>query len=606
PKSLSDGYIKSSVWEQYGVLAAMHIPPLFSLLAALPGLLVKTETSNHDAKTHSPGRSSASVITAELSAYVETLVTKSHVPGLSLGAVHLDGRDAWAEYGQWGTKSEAGDRVTQETIFAIGSCSKAFTAVAIGILMDDFAHGRNVTPLPHGLTEFTYDTKVRALFPGNDSDWLLPDTWASEKANIRDVLGHVSGLPRDIMRRMRYLKRSSELREQWSYNNQMYILGAHIVSLYSGKPYTAFVKERIFLPLRMMSTTFSVQEAERTGRFSHAFTENMRRIPFWFEEPSAVDIIAGAGGILSTSVDMTKWLAMLLNNGVDPYTNNTIISRFAFNDVTTAHFIVDGKPTSPHSSIVGYGMGWEQYSYRGYEMITHIGGLPGFLSLVAFIPSQRLGIVSLINTGDAFAVNTKIVKSILDHLDDPSAEAPQLSVFSSQNVPQPETPQTQHFTELTRLEAIQNPAVALDALAGTYSDPGYGSFTLCTAATNTTDVCKSTLSDFAAVDPQLSPHGLYASWPRVWTSHIRIVHEHGNLFKLGIPQLFPQGYGGNTSSFEMKISNVEFNAEFDIVDGCVKGLAIYGGLHLVPGLPKPETRRRGELRDIADVYFTKL
>ena len=64
---------------------------------------------------------------------------------------------------------------------------------ALGILMDDFANGRNVTTLPRGVTSLTWDTKVRALLP---DDWELMDNWASERASLRDILGHVSGLTR--------------------------------------------------------------------------------------------------------------------------------------------------------------------------------------------------------------------------------------------------------------------------------------------------------------------------------------------------------------------------------------------------------------------------
>jgi CubicO group peptidase (beta-lactamase class C family) len=75
----------------------------------------------------------------------------------------------------------------------LGSMSKEFTATALGLVMDDFAHGRNVTPLPSGLKTFNWDTKVKDILPG---DWKLMDDFASEKASIRDILSHLSGLPR--------------------------------------------------------------------------------------------------------------------------------------------------------------------------------------------------------------------------------------------------------------------------------------------------------------------------------------------------------------------------------------------------------------------------
>jgi CubicO group peptidase (beta-lactamase class C family) len=79
-----------------------------------------------------------------------------------------------------------------QTLFMIASCSKAFLATSIGIVMEDYANGRNSTPLPSGLAYFDWDTKMKDLLP---NDWELQDRWASEFATVRDVLSHVSGLP---------------------------------------------------------------------------------------------------------------------------------------------------------------------------------------------------------------------------------------------------------------------------------------------------------------------------------------------------------------------------------------------------------------------------
>lgn len=80
-----------------------------------------------------------------------------------------------------------------KTLMYIGSCSKAFLAASMGILMDDFTHGRNATSLPESVILFDWDTKLKDLLPG---EWSLMDQWAEEKANIRDILSHVSGVPR--------------------------------------------------------------------------------------------------------------------------------------------------------------------------------------------------------------------------------------------------------------------------------------------------------------------------------------------------------------------------------------------------------------------------
>jgi len=143
-------------------------------------------------------------------------------------------------------------------LFNIGSCSKAFLSASLGILIDDFAQGRNTTPLPTvtGLSSLSWKTKLSDIL---SSDWELSDPWASQKANLIDILSHVSGMPRcvqtfldprrprpsqeklndlclinshdlsykrndsalDITRNLRNLRPSHELREKFLYNNQV-------------------------------------------------------------------------------------------------------------------------------------------------------------------------------------------------------------------------------------------------------------------------------------------------------------------------------------------------------------------------------------------------
>jgi CubicO group peptidase (beta-lactamase class C family) len=157
---------------------------------------------------------SSSAITPEISTLAQSLLAEPFlVPGVSVGVVRLGGGSVITEYGAWGNRTEEGDAADPEVrtcspdsirdladavlqmITGIGSCSKAFLASAMGILIDDFASGHNVTALPDGLRSLNWDTKLQALFPG-DSIWKLEDKWSTEKANIRDLLSMVTGLTR--------------------------------------------------------------------------------------------------------------------------------------------------------------------------------------------------------------------------------------------------------------------------------------------------------------------------------------------------------------------------------------------------------------------------
>lgn len=239
-----------------------------------------------------------------------------------------------------------------------------------------------------------------------------------------------------------------------------------------------------------------------------------------------------------------------------------------------------------------------------FQVITHSGGLPGFLTIVAFIPSQGLGLVSFINNGAASTVNAAVMYSIFDHLGDPAAR--RLTTFNTSGSTSLPTQSTSDTKTRYNASHIQLPTVPLEVFAGTYSDTGYGSFTLCTSAANASDACAVVLSDFAAVYPDLSLNALYASWPRLWTSHIRLLHSGGNSFKVGVMKLFPQGYGKNSTPFaEGVFGDDEYDAEFAIEDGVVKGLAFYNGFAFMAGFVR-EKKQGVELKDIAEVYFTRV
>ncbi|KAI0317842.1 beta-lactamase/transpeptidase-like protein [Amylostereum chailletii] len=123
------------------------------------------------------------------------------------------------------------------------------------------------------LPRLEWDTKIKDLLP---EEWDPTDPWAKEMATLKDILTHISGLPRtdnttSVLSKLRHLRSVFELREQWSYNNIMYMVAAHIVSKLSGLPFTSFVETRIFAPLGMNSV-YSVDAASKTGRMCHAWS----------------------------------------------------------------------------------------------------------------------------------------------------------------------------------------------------------------------------------------------------------------------------------------------------------------------------------------------
>ncbi|KAI0632700.1 beta-lactamase/transpeptidase-like protein [Trametes polyzona] len=542
-------------------------------------------------------------------AFVEELRKNQSIPGISVGAVRLagDGKGPHVHLSWFGRKTEDGDGndLTPDTLFAIASCSKAYLATCVGLLIDDFAHGRNVTPIPDGVTRLDWDTKISALLP---QEWLMDDPWTTRAANIRDVLGHVTGLPRhdftykvddtagDVVRRMRHLRTAYELREKWSYNNQMYVLGSYIVAKYANSTYPEFVTDRLLAPVNMSTTTLWPSEAAASGKLSHGWSSTGRRIPFWASDHVNA-FNAGAGGVLSSAEDTVKWLAIWLNKGVHPVSGDVIIPKHTYEEVTTAHNVVSGRPTPDFRvGVTGYGAGWQRGTYGEIEAVWHTGGLPGFSSITAFSPSSNLGIIVLINADGQNAIYT-IAKRAFDDVLGRPAHSTRSSVEASAEAQAP--------SEETASEDPEPPSLDIDAYAGTYTAPGYGTITLCSSK-STSHHCSRVISELSSVEPIDGARlGLGGAYERVLSTHVRLRHRSGDAFELAFVSLFPNGYGKNTTAFEVYEAGFsEGRAEFVVEGNKVAGFAFVIDQDAV------EARKRrvpgGAMKDAADAWFTKL
>ncbi|PSR76801.1 hypothetical protein PHLCEN_2v8182 [Hermanssonia centrifuga] len=433
----------------------------------------------------------------------------------------------------------------------------------MGLLMDDFAHGKNKTALPSPVTQFDWDTKIAELLP---DDWKLMDEWASSEAN-------------------------------------MYIVGSHIVSTYAGMPYMDFVKARIWEPLDMSETTFHADEASQDGKLTQTWTKFGRRIPIWFPEEQ-LPLHAGPGGVISNVIDMAKWVAMLLNSGTNPVTNETILPMSVLTEVTSAHTIVHARAPSPEFSISGYGMGWFRESYQGHELISHSGGIPGISTEVCFLPSERLGVVILSNADNKHSSELAIIYRIIeDFLGlDRKASVEYMSTTSSQPLSGKPLPQESMSPRPLTLP--------LNDYAGTYVSPGYPNITLCASSSSTED-CEDVINDFKSFDDVSSSPMLYARLPNsISISHVRLRQKHGDSFALSATNLFPHGYGLDESPFETwDPTSQEATAEFVVEEADISNKSprrVLGlGLMDLSG-ELTERRRLNSVEQRSEVWFTKL
>jgi hypothetical protein len=303
-----------------------------------------------------------------------------------------------------------------------------------------------------------------------------------------------------------------------------------------------------------------------------------------------VPLIAGPGGVISSAVDMSKWVALWLNMGV--HNNVTVIPLSVHRNASQSYSISMSASTNPELSIGGYGMGWFRNSYLGHDFVYHTGSIPGLFTLASFFPNDDIGVVVFSN-GDTALPVINILSYIVDAaLNLRSKSSPPIEPNASEK--KPVTPAHENVTGLE---------LAIEEFSGTYMNAGYGPITFCSPFGNSS-YCQGVISDFAAVDAGKSsaPQSvqLFAAWPRIWTSHIRSVHLSGNTFVVQFASLFPEGYGRDRTPFETTFAEV--SAEFVVEDGKVLG---FGWVGLVEQLTERE-RTHTTVKDRAEVWFDKV
>lgn len=242
------------------------------------------------------------------------------------------------------------------------------------------------------------------------------------------------------------------------------------------------------------------------------------------------------------------------------------------------------------------------------QIIAHTGAIPGFQAIVTLLPSDGVGVVSLINAGSSdplFGVTFGILQELVAKSSTVASSPAQGALKSAMQARSILSGESQELAARTEKRSVtSSPSLPLEAYRGTYSNPGYGNFTLCTP-TETSNYCNTTLSTFAKIFPDTPPSSqaaLYGTWPRVWSSHIQVLSTGNDTFLASFLNLYPNGFGKNTSAFYDGITRGDILAQFDVEGGTVKGLAVFEDQESVdlPGSPP-----FGNLKEIAGVYYTR-
>ncbi len=340
----------------------------------------------------------------DLGTFVEGLLKDWNTPGTAV-AVAKDGEIVFRQ--GFGKRNLAEDLpVTTSTVFSIASCTKAICAASLAILADE--------------GKLDWETPVRAYLP----DFALADPVATERITPRDLVTHRSGLPRhdalwygsglsreDMVRRLRYLEPTTDLRAVWQYQNLMYLTAGYLAGKLAGCEWEALVQQRIFDPLGMADSACSVTRAQQMPDHARPYREQddeTKEIPF-----RNIDAIAPAGAIISSIDDMSRWLLLNLNRG--EWDGGRIISEAQIAQLHAPRMVMPTWNKYPESSLPAYAHGWAVDAYRGHTKVSHGGNIDGFSSLVSFLPDDGLGVVVLTNKNGSPIPNA-ITFTVFDRL----------------------------------------------------------------------------------------------------------------------------------------------------------------------------------------------
>lgn len=328
----------------------------------------------------------------QLNTYLEKTRKEWNVPGMSIAIVQNDSVIFINGYGVRNTNEP--DKVNSETMFGIASNTKAFTAAALGILVDQ--------------GKIKWDDKVTKYIPY----FQLYNNYVTDEMTIRDLLSHHSGLKtfsgdliwyassynrEEVIKRAKYLKPTYGFRTNFGYSNIMYLTAGEIVHIVTGQSWDDFIKDNFFTPLgmKLSNTSININQYIYNQASPHTEVDSVQvpiKVINW-------DNMAPAGAINSNAGEMTRWIKLQLNKGT--LNSKKYFSKKVSNEMWSPQTIlqINGfeKYYFPSMHFHDYGFGWEMFDYHGRKIVTHNGGLDGMISQVVLVPEENLGFVILTN-----------------------------------------------------------------------------------------------------------------------------------------------------------------------------------------------------------------
>jgi CubicO group peptidase (beta-lactamase class C family) len=395
-----------------------------------------------------------------LDEYIEASVDLFERPGASVGIIKNG--DVLFSKGYGVRNSESGELVNTETIFGIASCTKAFTAAALAILVDK--------------GKIKWEDHVVDHYP----EFAMFDPYITSEMRVNDLVCHRSGLQtfdgdllwygsdydrEEVVKRIRFRENPYSFRAKYGYQNVMFIAAGELIENVSGDTWDDFLDENIFTPLQMDQSTTTNRHFEPGMNIAYP---HLKGKPMEFIN---YDNCGPAASINSNIVDLLKWIDLMLSKGT--FQDKEVFSEQQYRLLTSPHTIINRNvnETIGGTHFFTYGLGWFMYDLEGRKIIEHGGGVPGFHSKVVFIPEDSVGFVILANQLSGFV--EAIYKKTLDFLLKKEGQDWSKLYHDWEENQEIKKKEEKELKEASRIEGTK-PSRALADYVGLYEDKMYG------------------------------------------------------------------------------------------------------------------------------------
>jgi CubicO group peptidase (beta-lactamase class C family) len=344
--------------------------------------------------------------------YMEKVLKEWNCPGAGVGIVYKNKMMFVKGYGYKDFDKKA--PVTANTLFQIASNTKLFTAIAAGILVDE--------------GKLEWDKPIKKFVPTiqfyNDE--------LNNSVSLRDMLSHRTGVSRhdmiwyksdlsrkDLFDNLKYMEPSQPVRTGFLYNNMMYASVGYSIELLTQKTWETFVKDKLFVPLSMISTNFSINDMKKKPDYFVPYNEKrdsdvLYKIPYYEETQG----MGPAGSIISNMNDLSHWLIALMNDG--KYDGKQAIPPDVLKATLSPSMAINNSQfeNKGYTEILNpvYGLGRQSVSYRGHYLTYHGGDLDGIHSQISCMTQDSVGVIVFVIGDQSSPLQNVISYNIYDRL----------------------------------------------------------------------------------------------------------------------------------------------------------------------------------------------